>query len=310
MPSLLSYLFRGAAPALARGQERRYVLGEQQRQEAVRQAEQEREREADMRRLVLQQALGYSQQFQQRDQFEAQQKAAAEQRAVENERNRLLLERQRALDEYNRGQDELRNQRAVEAGERQDVRIGLAEEAGRRAEARANQPPKLRQVPASAVKAVTTNERQLRTIDEAIAAAEANPEAFGFKNYLPQDIVQRAGGKGYRGGVDARAAVADIGSLLIHDRSGAAVTVSEAPRLYPFVPRATDSQEKVLKNLRRLRARLSEETESMRETFTPEYGFTGIGGGESTGPVPQAKPNPSQAKKQQRGYRTTNPFKP
>jgi hypothetical protein len=41
--------------------------------------------------------------------------------------------------------------------------------------------------------------------------------------------------------IDARAAIANIGSLKLHDRSGAAVTVSEFPRLAPFIPKVTDS---------------------------------------------------------------------
>jgi hypothetical protein len=50
-------------------------------------------------------------------------------------------------------------------------------------------------------------------------------------------------------GTDTRAAVADLGSLVIHDRSGAAVTAAEMPRLAPFIPQATDDPETARKKL-------------------------------------------------------------
>jgi hypothetical protein len=41
-------------------------------------------------------------------------------------------------------------------------------------------------------------------------------------------------------GVPLRAAIADVGSLKLHDRSGATITASESPRLKPFIPSASD----------------------------------------------------------------------
>jgi hypothetical protein len=46
-------------------------------------------------------------------------------------------------------------------------------------------------------------------------------------------------------GIAARAAVFNLGSLKIHDRSGAAVTASETPRLLPFIPTPGDSAKTV-----------------------------------------------------------------
>jgi hypothetical protein len=53
--------------------------------------------------------------------------------------------------------------------------------------------------------------------------------------------------------VDTRAAIADLGSLVIHDRSGAAVTASEYPRLAPFIPTSKDDPDAVIKKLRRFK---------------------------------------------------------
>lgn len=103
--------------------------------------------------------------------------------------------------------------------------------------------------PAAAVKAVTTNMSSLRTLDAAIAEVERNPDAFGAKNYLPGALTQRLD----PGGVAARAATADVGSLQLHERIGSAQTAGEFARTAPFVPLGTDTAETVLKKMRRMR---------------------------------------------------------
>lgn len=95
---------------------------------------------------------------------------------------------------------------------------------------------------------------QLDTIQRARAGVEAYPDAFGIKrgaSLLP--------GMGKIGGVvnqyldpkgiTARQDVANIASLRIHDRSGAAVSVSEFPRLAAFIPQEYDKPEKIKANL-------------------------------------------------------------
>jgi hypothetical protein len=52
-------------------------------------------------------------------------------------------------------------------------------------------------------------------------------------------------------GTDTRAAIADLESLVVHDRSGAAVTAAETPRLRPFIPNATDDRATAEKKLNR-----------------------------------------------------------
>ena len=105
------------------------------------------------------------------------------------------------------------------------------------------------------------NVGQLKVIDDAIAALDARPESVGLKRGL--GIIPGLGGLEDPvnqhvdpGGIDARALVANIGSLLMHDRSGAAVSVSEFPRLAPFIPSVRDTAEAAKIKLRRLREQI------------------------------------------------------
>jgi hypothetical protein len=74
-------------------------------------------------------------------------------------------------------------------------------------------------------------------------------------------------------GVDARAGVADIGSLVLHDRSGAAVTAAESPRLMPFIPLSTDDDKTVLKKLKRMREIAASEQLGLTETYSKDQGY-------------------------------------
>ena len=74
-------------------------------------------------------------------------------------------------------------------------------------------------------------------------------------------------------GVEARAGVADIGSLVLHDRSGAAVTAAEAPRLVPFIPLPTDDNATVIKKLTRMRNIAAQEQTGLTETYGKDQGY-------------------------------------
>lgn len=104
-------------------------------------------------------------------------------------------------------------------------------------------------LPASAAKGLLENQQSLRRAEQALALisgeevpgpdgakVKGDPNATGWKGYLPDALLQRKDA----GGVPTRAAIGDLGSLIIHDRSGAAVSVSEFPRLRPFIPQVTD----------------------------------------------------------------------
>ncbi|MEY4429481.1 MAG: hypothetical protein RLZZ182_2170 [Pseudomonadota bacterium] len=107
-------------------------------------------------------------------------------------------------------------------------------------------PPK--ELPASTKEKLAENAVALDRISKAIELVDTNGRSLGFQNVVGDALMQRLDPKG----VEVRAYVADIGSQKIHDRSGAAVTLSEAPRLKPFVPDATDRPETVKIKLARL----------------------------------------------------------
>lgn len=104
----------------------------------------------------------------------------------------------------------------------------------------------LKNLPAAQSKAWIENNAAIADVDAAIDIAEKNKNAFGLKNYLPNALISRTDPKG----VEARARIANIGSLRVHDRSGAAVTAAETPRLMPFIPKVDDDQQTVIKKLK------------------------------------------------------------
>jgi len=139
----------------------------------------------------------------------------------------------------------------------------------------------LKPVPVAIQKGYTENNATIKQIDEAIAAIRANPQALGLKNYAGDAIMQRVD----QDGVSVRAAVSNIGSKLIHDRSGAAVTAAETPRLKPFVPQATDTPEAAIKKLQGLRQQVVNETSGIEVAYGEDSGYRPLGGT----PAPQAQ---------------------
>lgn len=127
----------------------------------------------------------------------------------------------------------------------------------------------LRQVPSAIAQGFASNRNEISKLEKAIEAVTKNPKAFGVKNYAPDAVVQRMDKKG----VDPRAKVADIGSMIVHDRSGAAVTASEYPRLRPFIPQATDDPDVVITKLKNLKATLESMQEENASLFTEESGY-------------------------------------
>ena len=143
--------------------------------------------------------------------------------------------------------------------------------------------PSLKAMPGSAAKGHLENLTNLRRAEtalslvngEAVGNAKGDKNATGWKGLMPNSILNRVDPKG----VDARAAIADLGSLVIHERSGAAVTASEFPRLAPFIPTAYDDPETVKKKLalfvQNYRAIIDDTTD-----FYEQSGYTvpGVGG--------------------------------
>jgi len=136
---------------------------------------------------------------------------------------------------------------------------------------------KLRPIPPSINTAIIENQKSGNQLDRAIALLSgqdlpgmvADKNATGLKGYLPTGLLNRIDPTG----VSARAEIADIGSLKIHDRSGSAVTVSESPRLMPFIPLTTDDRETVLKKLQRLKLEIDTSSAAMKEIYSTEQGY-------------------------------------
>lgn len=132
----------------------------------------------------------------------------------------------------------------------------------------------LKFVPSKIQEGYVGNSSSVRQIDEAIAAIEARPQSLGLPRIAGENINQRIDPDG----VDARAAVANIGSLLIHDRSGAVVTAAEAPRLMPFIPRITDTPEAAIKKLRQLKAQYQNANSEIEVAYGEDRGYRPVAG--------------------------------
>ena len=126
----------------------------------------------------------------------------------------------------------------------------------------------LKTPPVHAQKAITGGAATLSKLDETIKSIE-NIDATGFKGFLPDVILNRADPTG----TTARANITDIGSLILHDRSGATITASETPRLLPFIPSIRDDKATVLKKLNRMRDIQAEELDALEGTYNPDQGY-------------------------------------
>lgn len=126
-------------------------------------------------------------------------------------------------------------------------------------------------------KAIAGNQTQVTVIDDALAELEKHPNAVGLLRKLGDTVNQRLDPDG----VNARASLANISSLVIHDRSGAAVTAAEFPRLAPFVPLVSDNAETVRKKLTKLKGAIAAETSLLEQQ---------LGGGAPAAGLPTAGP--------------------
>lgn len=142
-------------------------------------------------------------------------------------------------------------------------------------------------LPAGPAKALLENQQNLRRAQQAVSlitgeditdaagnvVMKADKSATGNKAFL--SVLGAPGDKllNYMDpkGVDARAAIGDLGSIVIHDRSGAAVTAAEYPRLRPFIPQATDSPTVAAQKARRF----ANEYEKIQQETTDFYRESG-----------------------------------
>jgi hypothetical protein len=141
----------------------------------------------------------------------------------------------------------------------------------------------LKEIPATVNKAIIENDISLNKANRALDLLQGkdvttpkgdvikgSADATGFwKGLTPQVILNNWD----PGGVSTRAFVADIGSLKVHDRSGAAVTASETPRLKPFIPSIYDSPENAATKLINFKAEYEDIQRGLTETYSREQGY-------------------------------------
>lgn len=135
----------------------------------------------------------------------------------------------------------------------------------------------MKDIPSPVNTAMLTNSQNLSKVQQAIdlldgkkvGALRGDKDATGWKGFVPQSALNRLDPKG----VDTRAMIADIGSLVIHDRSGAAVTAAESPRLMPFIPLSTDDRDTARKKLVRFKQLYEQEQESMQAVYSKDQGY-------------------------------------
>jgi hypothetical protein len=128
-----------------------------------------------------------------------------------------------------------------------------------------------KEIPATMSKAIIENQQSIAKIRRAMAQIDKNPDALGTRHMIPgmETLSQYTDPEG----VEARAGVADIGSFVLHDRSGAAVTASETPRLKPFIPSASDKPEVAKKKLARFLEIYEEEAGLLGQTYGRSQGY-------------------------------------
>lgn len=138
----------------------------------------------------------------------------------------------------------------------------------------------MKDIPQSVLTGMMENNRSINKVNQALAAIGgdeaavpegmiADKNATGLKGYLPNFALNRIDPKG----TDTRALIADIGSLKIHDRSGAAVTASESPRLMPFIPSVNDDAATVAKKLNNFKREYELMQKETGDYYSADNGF-------------------------------------
>jgi hypothetical protein len=106
----------------------------------------------------------------------------------------------------------------------------------------------------------------IKNINQVLRELDAHPNSVGMKALQGEWALQYTDPEG----IALRAGIADILSQTFHDRSGASVTISESPRLKPFVPAPTDTVAALRTKLERLRGIYRDVLEDNYSVYGPE----------------------------------------
>jgi hypothetical protein len=165
-------------------------------------------------------------------------------------------------------------------------------------------------LPTSAAQKLMENQQNLRRAEQALALVRGedvkneqgevvmrgDKNATGWKGLVRPVFLNRMDPSG----TDTRAAIADLESLVVHERSGTAVTAAETPRLRPFIPNATDDRATAEKKLNRFtleyRAMVDEASEFYKESGykVPTQTLRGSGATSEWDGTDRRKPTPGQ----------------
>lgn len=131
-------------------------------------------------------------------------------------------------------------------------------------------------IPQTVTKGVQENLNALKQLDRAEEELKKTPDSVGGPGSVLAANLPGAGLVQSRmdpEGNKLRALIADIGSMKIHERSGAAVTASEFPRLKPFVPTISDDAKTVRDKLANFRAVYEDIMRDTLSYYGPANGF-------------------------------------
>lgn len=141
--------------------------------------------------------------------------------------------------------------------------------------------PTLKQIPGTAQTQILENIQNAKKAQKALALVsgknvgqlEGDTKPTGFWKSLATLGNATGLNKIDPKGAATRAAIADLGSMVIHDRSGAAVTASESPRLMPFIPTSWDSPEIVKTKLKRFLQEYNSIIQDQASQYSEEAGY-------------------------------------
>lgn len=144
-----------------------------------------------------------------------------------------------------------------------------------------------RVLPATVLTDLSENQGLLTKITDAENEVAKNGEAFGVGGYIAQN--QGLNIFSDPKNVSSRAVVGDLGSSVIKDRSGAAVSLAEFPRLAPFIPQIGDKAPVIAAKLKKLRKGIEEENTATLKVYKDAgYNTRDLG---STTPTAAAAPS-------------------
>ena len=170
----------------------------------------------------------------------------------------------------------LKAQQMFEAGESAKDRSQRERLANVAAGAKAQ--PKLRAIPAGTIKDYQGINANMREIADALETANKDPEAFkealGFKNMLPEWMATRGMSEG---AMAVRGKLSNLASGIFLERSGAAVTPSEAKRLEGWTANMTDTPEKAKNALENILAFYQQKAADMGAAYDEEAGYHALG---------------------------------